>query len=353
MSVYNFTEVQPAGDFNKYWSAIASSADGKVLIAGAGYVVTRDRIFLSTDSGENWAETQPAGDTSQYWHVAAMDADGSHIIVAAYSGRLYTTSNTGLSWIERRPAGDANKNWYSVACSADGSIMCALAFGGRFYMSYDAGETWIEKRPAGNANKNWAAVACNADGSVIFVAIYFGIAYVSLDSGSSWGQVIADSKSITHQTLDMDSSGKNIFHANITLKGQLSTDYGSTWTQVSPSYNYAGVAIADEVGMLLVHSIKAAVSSSNDQGSSWQSESLTGSYFCFALDQWGVRVLVGNYGTTTGGGRLYIGVYQRLILKLNINGNWKPGTPYINIGGEWKTISGMYISDGTNWKQII
>jgi len=68
------------------WQSVASSADGRNLIAAA----YGDFIYTSTDYGANW--TQQTGSGSQNWFCVASSSDGTKLIAGANPGHIYISS---------------------------------------------------------------------------------------------------------------------------------------------------------------------------------------------------------------------------------------------------------------------
>ena len=153
---------------DKFWSNLASSADGSKLLAlGSDYmfvtngfdiytIVTSSRIYTSSNSGANWTSAAGAP-TNANWTSAASSADGVKLAACSTSS-IYTSTNAGDTWILR---GAPNKQWNSIACSADGTRLVAVAVKGGIHTSVDSGATWI---PTGApADLWWWSVASSGD----------------------------------------------------------------------------------------------------------------------------------------------------------------------------------------------
>lgn len=188
----SWTERRPAGRNEGYlWISGAISADGSKLLACSGQTLSPyGRVFLSTNSGVNWSDITP-NSANRYWR-GCMNYDGSMICVGHTEGRLYVTRDYGSSWFETRPNGNLNWDWESIECNRTGNAILACISSpnsGRIYKSLDYGSSWFELKPAGNANKHWYALSCNSSGNTIFAGIYQNVCYCSYDSGSSWAQI--------------------------------------------------------------------------------------------------------------------------------------------------------------------
>ncbi len=109
---------------NQYWSSIASSADGRRLIAGGranASGISQNDVFTSADAGATWA----TNDLPELGYVpfVASSADGTTLMAVptdfsvARDSLIFTSTNSGTTWIQAM-APDAA--WGGVACSADG-----------------------------------------------------------------------------------------------------------------------------------------------------------------------------------------------------------------------------------------
>jgi hypothetical protein len=166
------------------WSAVASSADGTIIVAAVGYgaldSIYPGPVYTSTNSGTTWRKASvPIGN----WSSVAASADGRTLVaVTSYdaggsfgSGSIFISSNSGAIWTKSTAPASI---WWSVASSADGKNLVALAssyddFGNPslIYVSADSGATWTQ---TGAPGKPWEAVASSADGSkIVSVANYF------------------------------------------------------------------------------------------------------------------------------------------------------------------------------------
>jgi hypothetical protein len=161
-----------------YWSCLASSADGKTLVAGAASSYSGGgSLYISTDSGTNWSALDGAG--LRAWKSVTISADGSHIAAAVMRGKIYlgTKSGSTWTWSERLNAAQ----WTSITSSADGSKLAAANSGGKIQVSNDGGTTWNEQ----GDTDNWAAITSNQDGSKLISGVWNGKIHTSNQSSSS------------------------------------------------------------------------------------------------------------------------------------------------------------------------
>ncbi|MEI7807945.1 MAG: sialidase family protein [Verrucomicrobiota bacterium] len=156
--------------------SIASSADGAKLVVAVGltpsfnFAWQRGFIYTSTDSGATWTQS---GAPNKYWSSVASSADGTKLVAAAMddsanAGWIYTSTNSGFTWTQT--SAPTNSYWVSVASSADGSKLAAVNFpaytfiGGNLvftalglvYISTNSGATWVSNNVP---NNTWPVVS--------------------------------------------------------------------------------------------------------------------------------------------------------------------------------------------------
>ena len=200
--------------FYANWAAVASSADGSVLLAASNpesstnqfnsNLDTPGRIAWSTDGGTTW-QTRTVGPNGAWaGRSVSMSADGNTFYVAAAQfssnsalsisspGCLLVSRNRGGSWSELYPAGTPYPA-EQVSCDESGSVlalntMATTPDGPRFYrllVSTNGGANWTDRTPAG-----WAGlrkIKVTGDGKLIYAVSPFTLPlHVSHDFGASW-----------------------------------------------------------------------------------------------------------------------------------------------------------------------
>src|SRR5262249_6187163 len=142
------------------WRSMATSADGYKLAA----LGNDNRIYLSSNAGLTWSSN---GTPSYQWKAIAMSASGSRLIAGAggsastQPGPAFISTNSGSTW---SAATSAPRTWYSLAASGDGLKMAAADIGGqRVLTSTNGGLSWVTNSPPVSAP--WNAIASSADGN--------------------------------------------------------------------------------------------------------------------------------------------------------------------------------------------
>lgn len=239
----------PSSPFTPFqWSSVASSADGKKLVAAsdsrAFAAAFPGWVYISTNSGVGWIQSSAPGGVVN-WRSTASSADGKKLAAANnYGGNIYTSTNSGANWISNSaPA----TGWSGIASSTDGMKLTAVVYGGGIHTSTNLGAAWVSNNAP---NKNWAGVAASADGKKLTAIVYGGGIYTSADSGTVWTQTTAPAKNWTSVASSIDGSklaaavrGGGIY---------LSTNSGTVWTQTSaPGTNWTSVASSADGSKLI------------------------------------------------------------------------------------------------------
>lgn len=211
----------------EWYSAIVSSADGKVLVtAGLTDLGSSTTLFISTNGGAGWfSGISPI----HPWPLLACSADGVRLAETVSGDVIWISTNLATTWT-RCPV--PTNVWSSLAMSASGQTLIAgLASGSFLYVSGDGGFHWTSiNTPATNG----AAVACSADGTKMFAATYLGGISVSTNSGLNWQPTTAPSKSWLCIACSADGSkvmaGTDGYATDSPAEFYLSTNSGASWT---------------------------------------------------------------------------------------------------------------------------
>ncbi len=303
----------PRGESGWYWRAVASSADGRKLVA----VAYSGRIYTSTDSGVSWT----ARGSSRAWVAVASSADGSKLVAVVgspASGQIYTSVDSGVNWTSR----ESSRYWSGVASSADGSKLVAVVHGGQIYTSTDSGVSWTPRE----SSRYWYGVASSADGSKLVAVGYNSQIYTSTDYGVSW---TARESSRNWGAVASSADGSKLVAASSLI--YTSTDSGVSWTARASSNNWNGIASSADGSKLVAAANSRAIYTSSDYGVSWAPRESNREWYGVASSADGSKMVAvasgGNIytsiATTTPGTSGYLVGEQGAAIELQYAGNGK------------------------------
>jgi photosystem II stability/assembly factor-like uncharacterized protein len=134
----------------------------------------RGHIYTSTDSGVTWVPRESVRD----WEEIASSSDGRKLVAIAPYDFIYTSADSGATWVPRGKKG----LWKDIASSADGKRLVAAELGGgQIYSSHDYGASWVPV--VTDSSHLWHRIAISSDGiRIVAVAVNDGI-YTSIDTG--------------------------------------------------------------------------------------------------------------------------------------------------------------------------
>lgn len=160
----------------------------KSLATGASadriYLLGRDRLFTSGDSGRTFVEVRGPWETSAMTALAIVRSE-PEIIVAVIGGQISTSEDGGQHW---RPGGLGKDGQPVDNVAADAHVPKRVwaARAGRVYISDELGSRW---RAVGRALPEPATtirgIAANAEATTLVVTTNRGL-YRSENGGESW-----------------------------------------------------------------------------------------------------------------------------------------------------------------------
>lgn len=174
-----------ARETDRAWADVASSGNGKTLVAVAGrdLMGASGRIHVSTDSGVSWT---PRGSSQYDFTSVAASRDGVTLLATSQGlgdkfseGRLFTSSNSGVTWVA---SGEKNA-WLTSASSSDGKKLFAAASTGSIYTSVLKGSGLRNWTPTASGKASWTGVASSDDGTKL-AAITLSDAKITVSSDS-------------------------------------------------------------------------------------------------------------------------------------------------------------------------
>ncbi|MEI6551800.1 MAG: MBG domain-containing protein, partial [Actinomycetes bacterium] len=272
------------------WNMIRTNSDGSVIGVGSqGAVsVNNGHFYMSRDSGSTWTLTG-TGSVNYGIGSLAVSGDGTKAIAAPVAEQMLRSVFTSGSWSNNKitwtgsdnwKPGVANgrcsfigPNWESLATSSDGSKWIAgVRDESCVYTSSDYGSTWYGTA-LGSANYGVAMssngsikMSANADGKLYR---YSGSSWSALTSSSlpatpGWWRVACDS-TCTKMAAVLNGQGK-IF---VTL------DSGANWSSYGTNLTYTDLSMSED-GSILAATSGTDVFISQNSGSTWAAQSLTG-----------------------------------------------------------------------------
>ena len=295
------------------WVSVASSSDGKKLVAAAVFDPTyhgnmsclapNGFIYTSTNSGKTWSHAYGERDrcsnvTSTFWASVASSSDGKKLVAAAPmersigsfngpSGFIYTSTDSGKTWSHTNHAPSAD--WISVASSSDGKKLVAVTlmgdanpdFAAAIYTSANSGRTWRRssfKIDNYDYDITFSSVASSSDGSKLFVLPDSSFPsdphlFTSTNSGKTW-RIAYDIFGLVSQWdgIASSSDGKKLVAVNSDPGFIItSADSGKTWTRVdAPNIFWVSVASSSDGKKLAAVSDIGPIYTSTNSGKSWK-----------------------------------------------------------------------------------
>lgn len=215
-------------DSTRSWTSIASSWDGRYLIAADNNQTTGGFLYTSADFGTTWTQRESA----RKWMAVTSSIDGSKLVAVVLGDQIYTSTDFGVTWTPRASL----QNWRSVASSGDGIKLVAGLMNGQIYTSTDSGANWVLQAITG---ATWTSLASSLDGAKLVGARTTGQIYTSTDSGVNW---TARATAQGWQSVASSSDGSKL--VAVVSNGQIYTsiDYGVTWTARDTNRGWQAVA---------------------------------------------------------------------------------------------------------------
>lgn len=201
---------------------------------------TYDKLYKSTDTGDNWTAISPA---DAVWQCIDCSYDGSVVLAgnsnsgdATYNLKLALSIDGGSTWSAVGPSAQ----WTRVAVSSTGTRMYALNAGtNRLYVSSDTGSTWSLATPT-----NVRSIACSSDGLTVLIGRgTSSTPMISTDGGTIFNAITSLPNSDWNIVAMSDNANVMAATRDSTLRIYMSTDGGVTWAEqtTSPSIAWAGM----------------------------------------------------------------------------------------------------------------
>jgi photosystem II stability/assembly factor-like uncharacterized protein len=277
--ITGFAQTWTSSTASSYWLTVASSADGKKLMA----ITSGAKPLFSTNSGSTWNSypSWPDGYLS-----AAISADGTKLLVPSLTSRyLYFSTNMGNTWLQT----SAPQNyWQSVACTPDGTKLFAGIENGGVWISPDSGSTWDQ---TSLPNADWLSLATSADGRKIVASTGSQI-YASTNAGYRWQQLIIASGNSVATSAD---GGVLVVTGNGST--YISTNFGNTWATSVINGSSAGgatgnsIAISADGKYVAITGINSKIYTSTNSGVTWVTDNVPSGWYGIASSADGLRLV--------------------------------------------------------------
>ncbi len=260
---------------SRVYSAVASSADGRTLVAAAA---TNGALYVSQDYGTNWT----VRDTNRSWAELVCSADGSVMAATVFNGAIYLSSNYGSNWAA---TASGTNGWVGLALSADGTILAAVA-SGALYTSVNRGANWLARTNTGPLN--WSSVAMSMDGTNLVASVNPGQIYLSSDGGGTWRTQAFSAK---WSAVASSASGTNLIAAVNPGLLYTSTNAGASWTARATTNNWNSVATSADGKHLAATVLGGKLYTSDDAGATWAARDQTRDWDDIASSGDGTRLV--------------------------------------------------------------
>ncbi len=269
------------GGGTKQWTDIATSSDGKKVVA----VSRGGNISISSNSGATWVVNTAAG--IKLWSGVAMTPNGTTIAATADNagGGLWISTNGGASWTSQ--AALAGQALTSVTMTSNGVKIAAVKGDGHVWTSTDSGANWTDNFAGTAYQDRFFDVDCSADGSKLVTARYYGYVWISTDWGATWTQ--SGNRDYWKSIAISDDGSKIVVGSETGYNStvDVSTNGGTSFSHRTPSpligtNSYWGMAISGD-GSTIFASDRYFVGVGNDgylwkstdNGASWSQEAGT------------------------------------------------------------------------------
>lgn len=235
-----------------------ASANGLIMYAAqrrefvSTLASTYDKIYRSTDTGDNWTAISPADST---WQSITCSSDGQIVLAgnsnsgnASYDRKMAYSTNGGSTWSIASPSGQ----WTSLAMSSDGTRMYAVATGvSNLSRSSDTGATWTTTAAGAAVN----SVACSSNGLIVLITRGSSAPMVSTNGGVNLSAVSGLPSIFWGRCAVSDNGTTMVVVSNSTAQRiYISTDSGTTWNEQTgtPSTTWSSAAINSDGSKIIV-----------------------------------------------------------------------------------------------------
>jgi photosystem II stability/assembly factor-like uncharacterized protein len=236
------------GNFNELGNVFCLTVSEKNLFAG-----TSSGVYLSTNSGINWT----SADTALIKHsVASIAVSGNNVFAGTgmridIDGDVFVSTNSGTSW--SLASKDLDNNSISTMAISGSNLFAGTKIGYEWpghglFLSSNNGISWTS---VNNGLTDTSIIAFAVDRTKLFAGTQFGGVFYSNNNGTNWMAANNGLPNIHISSLAARQNplggtylfaGTDNFYFGTTRSGVfLSTNNGTSWSEVSESLNNASV----------------------------------------------------------------------------------------------------------------
>ena len=261
------------------FSTMPGNASTILLGTGEPRRRTGTGLYRSSNSGSNWTEIGISPEPSAFYKVRYDDNISNRIHAASTAG-YYRSTNNGYNWT-RTLTGEISD---IAVNSVNTNIIYAGKWSDGIYKSTNNGVNWSKQTSPGlpasdigrislaigtsNTNKVYAAISKNSDNSMLGV-------YVSTNDGSSWTDVSPPENIYGSQGWYNNVVGVCPTNSNIALLGGVrmwrTTNSGTSWTKLVSDNIHADQHVVEwtDDGQSVYIGNDGGIALSTDQGATF------------------------------------------------------------------------------------
>lgn len=259
------------------WKSLACSADGAVVMAGAG-ASGSNSVWRSADYGAAWTAVNMTGITGTLAGLQ-MNADGTTMVMNV--GDLWVSRNGGVTWA--RSDSSAAGLMGNMGVSGDAQVIVGIRYDG-IWLSGTADMSLTLPTPTATASamhppfvftkrstiSSGGLGACMSSNGRVITAMTNDKLMTSTDGGATWTTATSPTSG-SWQGCGMDETGSRIFVTGWGMDVFTSTNGGATWTALSGSPFFPRFLHVGRNASVLMTAMYGGVSLSFDSGATWAS----------------------------------------------------------------------------------
>ena len=325
LSPWNITPAPAA-----FWTGIASSSTGQILVACAYKI----GIYLSINYGVTW--TLSYSNTTYSWYGITCDISCTNIRVISSEGKIVESKDGGTTWAINY---SGTQSWYSITSSSNGNIIATCAnsttSNGYIYVSTTGNISNLSAITTSIGNLQWSSVALSADGTKLVASvnnITSGYIYTMSNTGTNYVQTLAPPaywNSVCCNTTFTILAGCYSGGSTAGISVNTNSGTGSWMTTTFSNIKLINITCNPTGSVILVFSSQGIYISTN-YGTTWNLSSIP----IFSLINWGgvsissdLTRLVYCGGAVTYANNIYTLICSNIssvpINTLSITANWQ------------------------------